>query len=150
MNTPLSHILSQKSAAVTTVDPSVTVSDAVRIMNQFHIGAVLVTDADGRLVGIFTERDVLSRIVGRGLNPAATPVQSVMTTKLITTTPGGTVDEAMTIFMERRIRHLPVLDHGAIVGIISIGDINRRLLEENRQEARHLRDYINGGVPSIA
>ena len=150
MNTPLSHILSQKSAAVTTVAPSATVSEAVRIMNQFRIGAVLVTDAGGRLVGIFTERDVLSRIVGRGLDPATTPVQAVMTMKLITTTPGGTVDEAMTIFMERRIRHLPVLDHGALAGMISIGDINRRLLEENRQEARHLRDYINGGVPSIA
>jgi CBS domain-containing protein len=149
MNTPLSHVLSQKSPSVTTVSPSATVNEAVRVMNQFHIGAVLVTDADGRLLGIFTERDVLSRIVGPGADPRTTLVQAVMTTKLITTSPDSTVDEAMTLFMERRIRHLPVLDRNAIVGIISIGDINRCLLEENRQEARYLRDYINGDMSSV-
>lgn len=146
MNTPLSHLLSQKGPSVTTVSPSTTVSDAVRIMNQFHIGAVLVIDDEDRLVGIFTERDVLSRIVGRGADPKSTQVQAVMTTKLITTTRESTVDEAMELFMERRIRHLPVLNDGALAGIISIGDINRCLLEENRQEARHLRRYIHGDI----
>src|SRR5947207_1270707 len=96
MNTPLSHILSQKSPSVTTVAPSATVSEAVRVMNQFHIGAVMVTDSGGRLLGIFTERDVLSRIVGTGSDPRTMPVQTVMTTKLVTMTPDNTVDEAMT------------------------------------------------------
>ena len=148
MNTPLSHILSQKGSSVTTVAPTATVSEAVRIMNQLHIGAVLVTDSKLNLLGIFTERDVLSRIVGQGADPVTTPVQAVMTTKLVTTNRDTTVDEAMALFMDRRIRHLPVLDNGDIAGIISIGDINRCLLEENLQEARHLRDYIHGGVAS--
>ncbi len=147
MNTPLSHILSQKGTAVTAVSPSATVSEAVHVMNQFHIGAVLVTSA-GTLLGIFTERDVLSRIVGLGADPKTTSVQAVMTTNLITVTRATTVDEAMTLFMERRIRHLPVLnDEGDIAGIISIGDINRCMLEENLQEARQLRHYIHGEVP---
>ncbi len=148
MNTPLSHILSQKGASVTTVAPSATVSEAVHVMNQCHIGAVLVMNADHKLLGIFTERDVLSRIVGPGADPKTTQVQAVMTTNLVTATNATTVDEAMALFMERRIRHLPVLDHGVIVGIISIGDINRRMLEENLQEARHLRHYIHGDVSS--
>jgi len=148
--TPLSHLLSQKNPAVTRVAPSTTVDEAVRVMNQFRIGAVLVVDAGGRLTGIFTERDVLSRVVGRGVDPKTTTVQAVMTTKLFTAMPATTLDEAMELFLERRIRHLPVIDHGEIAGMISIGHINRCLLEQNRQEARHLREYINGGVPSIA
>jgi CBS domain-containing protein len=146
MNTPLSHILSQKGTSVTTVTPTSTVSEAVRVMNQLHIGAVLVADADHKPVGIFTERDVLSRIVGPGADPKTTQVQTVMTTKLVTTTRNTTVDEAMALFMERRVRHLPVVENEKIAGIISIGDINRCLLEENLQEARHLRDYIHGDV----
>ena len=148
MNTPLSHILSQKGTSVTTVAPTATVSEAVRVMNELHIGAVLVTGTDRKLLGIFTERDVLSRIVGPGADPKTTSVQAVMTTKLVTATHVTTVDEAMALFMDRRIRHLPVLDNGVIAGIISIGDINRRMLEENLQEAKHLRHYIHGDVSS--
>ncbi|MFA6961627.1 MAG: CBS domain-containing protein [Opitutaceae bacterium] len=146
MNTPLAHILSQKGTTVTTVRPSSTVGEAVSVMNKLHIGAVLVADTANKLLGIFTERDVLSRIIGPGADPKTTTVQSVMTTKLVTASSANTVEEAMALFMERRIRHLPVIDHGAIAGIISIGDINRRLLEENLQEARHLRHYIHGDV----
>lgn len=146
MNTPLSHILSQKGTAVTTVTASTSVSDAVQVMNQLHIGAVLVMDTGNNLLGIFTERDVLSRIVAKGVDPATTEVQSVMTTELITTTHNTTVEEAMSLFMDRRIRHLPVLDQGCVSGMISIGDINRRLLEEKHQEAHQLRSYIHGDV----
>ena len=149
MNTPLSHILSQKGSSVTTVSPSSTVSEAVRVMNHLHIGAVLVTDSDGNLLGIFTERDVLSRIVGPDANPKTTLLQAVMTTRLVTITRDTTVEEAMALFMERRIRHLPVLDQGRIAGIISIGDVNRRLLEENLQEARQLRNYIHGEAAAV-
>ena len=146
MNTPLSHILAKKGTSVITVAPATPVSDAVRIMNELHIGAVLVTGIDRKLLGIFTERDVLSRIVGTDADPKNTPVQAVMTTNLITVSPVTTVDEAMALFMNRRIRHLPILDNGVIAGIISIGDINRCMLEENLQEARHLRNYIHGDI----
>jgi CBS domain-containing protein len=146
MNTPLSHILSQKGSLVATVDPATPVNEAVRIMNQLHIGAVLVTDGQCNLLGIFTERDVLSRIVAQGADPKTTAVQTVMTTKLVTITPDTTVEEAMALFMDRRIRHLPVLDQGNLSGIISIGDINRRLLEEKQHETHQLRSYIHGDV----
>lgn len=148
MNTPLSHILAQKGHAVTAVPPSATVAAAVQIMNHLHIGAVVVTGEHHQLLGIFTERDVLNRIVALGRDPKTTPVASVMSTKLVTTSLSTTVDEAMTLFMERRVRHLPVIEKDVVVGMISIGDINRRLLQENADDARHLRNYIHGDTSS--
>lgn len=148
MNTPLSHVLSRKNPSVTAVSPSASVSQAVRIMNQFHIGAVLITGEDGRLLGIFTERDVLSRVVDRDLDPRGTRVEAVMTTRLETVDLETTVEEAMALFMERRIRHLPVLNRGALSGMISIGDINRWLLEEHSRDVRELRQYIHGDLPA--
>ena len=148
MNTPLSHVLAQKGHAVTSVHPANSVTDAVQIMNHFHIGAVVVTDPHKKLLGIFTERDVLNRIVAQGRDPVSTPVHDVMSTKLVTASLATTVEEAMTLFMDRRVRHLPVVENEVVVGIVSIGDINRRLLEKHEHEARHLRDYIHGGVPA--
>src|SRR5690606_17447693 len=124
MNIPLSHILHQKGPEIITISPAATVYEAVHLMNDRHIGAVLVTDSARRLLGIFTERDVLSRIVSAGVDSATTPVQAVMTTKLITATRATTVEAAMSLFMERRIRHLPILEDNVIIGIVSIGDIN--------------------------
>ncbi len=149
MNTPLSHLLARKDSALTTIAPTATITAAVQLMNELHIGALLVIDTSDHLIGIFTERDVLSRIVGQDRNPHTTTVSAVMTRRLTTTTPETTVDEAMTLFMEQRIRHLPVLSQGKLVGIISIGDVNRRLLEENQLEAQHLRDYIHGEAPAM-
>lgn len=149
MNTPLSHILTQKGHAVTSVPPTASVADAVQIMNHFHIGAVVVTDKRRQLLGIFTERDVLNRIVACELDPKTTPVQAVMSTKLVSATPATTVEEAMAMFMDRRVRHLPVVEHDVVVGMISIGDINRRLLEEHTEEARHLRNYIHGDASAL-
>lgn len=146
MNTPLSHILAHKGHAVTSVPPTASVADAVQIMNHFHIGAVVVTNHRKGLLGIFTERDVLNRIVARDLDPKSTVVESVMSTKLVTTTPATTIDEAMQMFMDRRVRHLPVVESGVVVGMVSIGDINRHLLEEHAEEARQLRGYIQGDM----
>ncbi|MFH1499142.1 MAG: CBS domain-containing protein [Verrucomicrobiota bacterium] len=148
MNTPLSHILSQKGHAVTTVPPTATVADAVQIMNHFHIGAVVVANPRKGLLGIFTERDVLNRIVARERDPKGTTVESVMSTRLVTATPETTVDEAMRIFMDHRVRHLPIVESGVVVGLVSIGDINRHQLEEHAEEARQLRGYIHGEVPA--
>jgi Predicted signal-transduction protein containing cAMP-binding and CBS domains len=146
MNTPLSHILAQKGHAVTSVPPTASVADAVQIMNHFHIGAVVVTNPRKGLLGIFTERDVLNRIVASERDPKTTVVEAVMSTKLVTVTPATTVDEAMQIFMDNRVRHLPVIEAGVLVGLVSIGDINRHLLEEHAEEARQLRGYIQGDM----
>ena len=99
----------------------------------------------GRLVGIFTERDVLRRIVGEGRDPRTTAIRDVMTANLITIGPDATVEQTMAIFTEKRCRHLPVLENGALVGSISIGDITRWMGDVHRAEAEHLKNYITTG-----
>ena len=124
--------------------PTTTVAEAVAEMNGHRVGSVLVMDG-GRLVGIFTERDVLRRIVGAGMDPKRTLVSDVMTTGVITISPEATVEETMVLFTEKRCRHLPVLDAGRLVGTISIGDITRWMADAHRAEAEHLKNYITSG-----
>ena len=113
-------------------------------MNRQKVGSVLVLES-GRLVGIFTERDVLRRVVGAGLDPTKTPVTDVMTSGVQTITPATTIEETLVLFTEKRFRHLPVLDAGRLAGTISIGDITRWMADENRAEAEHLKNYITSG-----
>jgi CBS domain-containing protein len=145
MNTPISALLERKGSAVHSVAPTLSVQDAVAEMNRHRIGAIVVLDGP-RLVGIFTERDVLRRVVGAGLDPKSALVADVMSPGVITIAPDATVEQTMTIFTERRCRHLPVLQDGAIRGVISIGDITRWMADANRAEAEHLRNYITGGT----
>lgn len=144
MNTPISALLERKGSAVHGVDATMTIAEAVAEMNRHHIGAILVLEGS-RLVGIFTERDVLRRVVGAGLAPAYMRVADVMTTGLLTVTPDTTVEETMIIFAEKRCRHLPVLADGRLVGLISIGDVSRWVSDSHRAEAEHLKNYITGG-----
>jgi CBS domain-containing protein len=121
-----------------------TVCEAVTEMNRQRVGSVLVID-NGKLVGIFTERDVLRRVVGAGVDPRRALVSDVMTTGVISITPEATVEETMVLFTEKRCRHLPVLEHGQLVGTISIGDITRWMADSHRAEAEHLKNYITSG-----
>lgn len=147
MNTAIAAILERKGRQVYSVSPSVTVAEAVREMNRQRVGSVMVLDG-GRLAGIFTERDVLRRIVGAGLNPMTTLVADVMTAGVITISPLTTIDETMEIFTEKRCRHLPVLEDGKLIGTISIGDVTRWIADHHRAEAEHLKSYITGGFAS--
>ena len=113
-------------------------------MNRQRVGCMLVI-ADGRLAGVFTERDVLKRVVGAGVDPLRTRVADVMTATVITIAPDATVEQAMVIFTEKRCRHLPVVEHGQLVGTISIGDITRWMADSHRAEAEHLKNYITSG-----
>ena len=126
------------------VASKVTVSEAVAEMNRHRVGSVLILD-EGRLVGIFTERDVLRRVVGAGVDPTRTLVADVMTQGPITIGPDTSIEETMRIFTEKRCRHLPVLEEGRLVGTISIGDITRWMADAHRAEAEHLKNYITGG-----
>ena len=121
-------------------------ADAVAEMNRHRIGSVLVID-DGRLVGIFTERDVLRRVVGSAMDPKSTLIADVMTAGVITISPEATIEETMVLFTEKRCRHLPVLEDGRLVGTISIGDVTRWMSDAHRAEAEHLKNYITGGFP---
>ena len=145
MNASISVLLERKGSAVQCLAPAASVAEAVQLMNRSKISSVLITEG-GRLAGIFTERDVLRRVVGESRDPKTTPVSLVMTAGVATITAGATIDEALALFTSRRCRHLPVLEAGRLVGLISIGDISRWLAEAHRTEAEHLKNYISGGL----
>jgi CBS domain-containing protein len=147
MNASISAILDRKGRAVYSVASNVTVADAVAEMNRHRVGSVLVIDG-GKLVGIFTERDVLRRVVGAGLDPKRSLVSEVMTPGVMTVSPEVTIEQTMTLFTEKRFRHLPVLEDGKLTGTISIGDVTRWMADHHRAEAEHLKNYIAGGFPA--
>jgi CBS domain-containing protein len=147
MNTPISAILDRKGSTVFSIPPSATIAEAVAEMNRHRVGSVLVLD-NGRLVGIFTERDVLRRVVGAGLDPKTSLVAEVMSAGVLTITREATMEETMNIFTEKRCRHLPVVEEGRLLGTVSIGDITRWMAEQHRAEAEQLKNYIAGGFPS--
>jgi CBS domain-containing protein len=145
MNTSIATLLEQKGGAVFTIPTTVTVAEAVQEMNTHKVGSVLVMNGL-RLAGIFTERDVLRRVVGADIDPRFTPITKVMTTDVITIEPGTTVQEVMDLFTEKRCRHLPVMENGQLRGVISIGDVSRWVASLHRAEAESLRQYIAGGL----
>jgi CBS domain-containing protein len=147
MNTSIATLLQHKGGLVRTVNAGVSVSEAVKEMNRHKIGSVLVMEGE-KLVGIFTERDVLSRVVAADLDPQKTPVTQVMTSNVLTVSPETTVQQMMDLFSEKRCRHMPVVKAGAIVGMISIGDVSRWVASAHRAEAESLRQYITGGLSS--
>jgi len=116
-------------------------------MNKKRVGCIVVID-EGKIVGIFTERDVLRRVVGADLNVKSVLVSEVMTKDVLSVTPQTTVEQTMTIFAEKRCRHLPVIEDGKLKGLVSIGDISRWVADVSRAEADHLKNYIAGGFPS--
>jgi CBS domain-containing protein len=144
MNAPITAILDRKGRNVFSVSPTMSVADAVAEMNRHRVGSVLVLDG-GRLVGIFTERDVLRRVVGATVDPKRTLVADVMTAGVITISPDVTIEDTMVLFTEKRCRHLPVVDNGKLVGTISIGDVTRWMADSHRAEAEHLKNYITSG-----
>lgn len=147
MDTPVAALLERKGSAVHAVAPSVTVAEAVAEMNMRRIGCIVVVDA-GRISGIFTERDVLRRVVAEDVDVKTTRVGDVMTKEVHTIPPETTVEETMELFASRRCRHLPVVENGELKGLISIGDISRWVADTCKAEAEHLKTYISGGFPS--
>ncbi len=145
MNTSIATLLEQKGGAVHTVQSTVTVGEAVQEMNRHKVGSVLVMNGQ-RLAGIFTERDALVRVVGAELDPRLTPLTKVMTANVLTVPPTTTVQQVMDLFAEKRCRHLPVMDGGKLLGLISIGDVSRWVANMHRAEAESLRQYIAGGL----
>ena len=145
MNTSIATLLERKSGAIFTIPTTVSVAEAVQEMNTNKVGSVLVMSGQ-RLAGIFTERDVLRRVVCADLDPKLTPVTKVMTSEVLTVEPTATVQEVMDIFAEKRCRHLPVVEHGRLLGLISIGDVSRWVANAHRAEAESLRQYIAGGL----
>jgi len=140
-NISISFILNEKSSSVYCVDVAETVAEAVGLMNRERIGSVMVIK-DGQYVGIFTERDVLNRVISAKLNAEKTRVEKVMTSDFVSVQENSTLRETMHIMTNKRVRHLPVFEEEKLVGMISIGDVTRKLLELNQNEATSLREYL--------
>jgi len=141
----VTDLLLQKCAGVTTVESSMTVLNATHVMNERRIGAVVVVNAEGRLCGMFTERDVLRRVVAVMRDPQTTRIEDVMTTDLITVAPNDDVASVSELMRDHRVRHVPVIDtFGRLCGMVSIGDINAHNLEETEAKAQMLSDYVYG------
>lgn len=145
MNTSIATLLEGKGRTLHAVSTSVTVFEAVQKMNQHKVGCVLVMNGD-KLAGIFTERDVLTRVVTSSLDPHLTSITQAMSANVLTVAPEATVQEVMDIFAEKRCRHLPVVQDGKLTGLISIGDVSRWVANSHRAEAESLRQYIAGGL----
>lgn len=137
------QLLESKSAEIIAITPDAPVIDAVRLMAERHVGAVLVMEG-AQLAGILSERDYARKIVLQGRSSKDTPVRDIMTAKVITVGPEDSSDHCMQVVTDNRIRHLPVLDGGAVVGVLSIGDLVRAVIEEQQQELDQLQRYIAG------
>jgi len=143
MNTRIRDILRRKGEEVYSVGPLATVIDAVNAMNDHHVGSVLVCEG-GYPVGVFSERDVLVRVVAAHRDPRQTLVRDVMTTRLYTASPDDTLLEVMRLMTDRRCRHVPVMEGEQLIGLVSIGDLTKATHHNLRQEVRELSSYIGG------
>jgi len=136
-------ILEKKGSDVATVDRKATVLDAARTMNQRRIGAVVVTDGD-RVIGIFTERDILNRVVALGKDPTVTPVGEVMTSPMACCRRDTRIAECKTVMSQKRIRHLPVVEEGKLYGMISAWDILSSEVTDQQATIEYLHEYLYG------
>ena len=144
MSIPIRSILDQKGRDVVTVGPETTLQEAATILNENRIGAVVVVGMEGRIVGIFTERDVVSAIARKGVASLEQTVSSLMTSSVFRCREDATVNELMGVMTERRFRHVPVERDGKLVGIISIGDVVKQRIREVELETEQIIAYIAG------
>jgi CBS domain-containing protein len=136
------NILSQKGSDVLTLEPTATLADVMDILAKRRIGALVITGADRRIVGIVSERDVVRALAEHGTGILQSPVSETMTRKVVTCGQNETIAEIMGRMTAGKFRHVPVVDQGRLIGIVSIGDIVKARLEELEQEHDALRDYI--------
>lgn len=141
--TMLSQLLQAKGSDVYAVAPEDSVLDAIRLMAERHIGAVLVMEGP-RIAGILSERDYARKVVLMGRASTTTRVREIMTSTVVTATPGQSVDDAMRLMTTHRIRHLPVARDGRVLGIVSIGDLVKSVIEDQRHVIEDLQHYIAG------
>jgi CBS domain-containing protein len=135
------QLLEAKSAEIHSIGPDAAVIDAIRLMAERRIGALLVMEG-ARLAGILSERDYARKVVLQGRSSKDTPVRDIMTADVVSVGPQDTTDRCMQLVTDSRIRHLPVLEDGQVVGVVSIGDLVKAVIEEQRQELDHLQRYI--------
>jgi len=146
LNDPVSAVLQSKKREIFTISPHASVYEAMSVMSDRNVGALLVMD-DDNLTGIIAERDYARKIVLKGKSSRETEVREIMRTP-VTVTPGHTVDECMALMTGERVRHLPVIDDGHPIGVISIGDLVGWIISSHEDTIKHLHSYIAGAYPS--
>lgn len=137
------HLLEVKGSEVYSIGPDAPVVDAIRLMAERGIGALVVLQGD-RLAGVVSERDYARKIVLQGRSSSSTRVEEIMTADVVQVEPDDTVDRCMQLVTDRRLRHLPVLERGQVVGVVSIGDLVKAVIEAQREELDQLQRYIAG------
>lgn len=137
------HLLDAKGRQIITVDPESSVLDAIKLMADKKVGALIVIQ-DGKLGGIVTERDYARKVIIKGRSSESTRVDEIMTADVLTTTSEQTVDHCMGMMSEGRFRHLPVVEDDDVVGIISIGDLVQAIIADQKEEIEQLEHYISG------
>lgn len=139
----VSNILEGKSKSIFSITPDTSVYHALELMVEKNVSALLVMEGD-KLAGIFTERDYARKVVLKGKFSKETQIGDIMTKDLITVTPASTIDDCMQLMTGKFIRHLPVVEDNKLVGIISIGDVVRQIIEEQKSIIGHMEQYIAG------
>jgi IMP dehydrogenase len=143
----IAHVIVKKGPQVFTIGQAETVFEAVRKMVELNTGSLLVTEGE-EIRGIVTERDYLRGIVLAGRTSRTTQVREIMTSRVVVVQQETSVEEAMAIMTDRHIRHLPVVDDGKLVGIVSIGDLVKQISQDRKFEIQYLTDYITGKYPA--
>lgn len=133
----------KKHKEVISIAPHRPVFDALVVLAEYKIGALVILDGD-KLVGIFSERDYAREIVLKGKSSKTTPISEVMSTNVLTVKPNDTVEQAMSIMSEKHIRHLPVLDGNKVIGMLSIGDLVKETIDYQQRLIKQLESYITG------
>jgi CBS domain-containing protein len=141
--TNVRQLLQAKGNSIWSAAPGTSVYDALKLMADKNIGALLVLEGE-RLAGIFSERDYARKVILKGKTSRELSVSEIMTTDVVSVRPDQTIVDCMELMTERHIRHLPVLDAGRVVGLISIGDVVKNIISDQKDTINHLEDYITG------
>ena len=137
------NILDEKGCSIWTISPEAKIIDALKLMAEKSLGALVVTYKN-QVVGIISERDYARKVILRGKSSLDTPVKEIMTTQVFFVTPDMSAEECMALMTKKHIRHLPVIDEGKLTGLVSIGDVVKTVLSEQKITIENLQNYITG------
>jgi len=146
MKSTVKELLDLKDKTVWTIEADATVYDALVKMSKKGVGALVVLDADGKVVGIFSERDYARKVVLYGKTSKESKVSELMTRELTVANPETSIEECMTLLSKKHIRHLPVLDGEELIGVITIRDVLKQIIDDQQLTIQNLEDYIYGRV----